>query len=74
MEFCPVQNSLCVQVLRSSILAALLRGTGAVGVRQTLRLGTWNGITELSQMAPPIFGWAAITVGISAHSSYGRPM
>ena len=35
MEFCHVQNSLCVQVLRSPILAALLHGTRAVGVSQT---------------------------------------
>jgi len=47
-EFCQVQNSLCVQVLRSPILAALLHGTGAVGVSQTLRRGTRNRITELS--------------------------
>ena len=31
-EFCQVQKSLCVQVLRSPILAALLHGTGVVGV------------------------------------------
>jgi len=55
-EFCHVQNSLCVQVLHSPILAALLHGTQAVGIRR-------NGITELSQRAPPIFGWAAITLG-----------
>jgi len=36
-EFCQVQNSLCVQVLRSPILAPLLHGTRVVGVRQTLR-------------------------------------
>jgi len=30
MEFCEVQNSLCVQVLRSPILAELLHGTQAV--------------------------------------------
>ena len=43
MEFCQVQNSLCVQVLHSSILAALLHGTRAVGVSQTLQCGrTWN--------------------------------
>jgi len=36
-EFCEVQNSLCVQVLRSPILAALLHGTRAVGISQTLR-------------------------------------
>jgi len=30
---------------------------------------TRNGIMELSQWAPPIFGWAAITLGIGPHSS-----
>ena len=69
-EVCPVQSSLYVQVLRSPILAALLHGTPAVGVSQPLRPGTRNGITELSQRAPPIFGWAAITLGIGPHSSY----
>ena len=39
---------LCVQVLRSPILAALMHGTPAVGVSQTLRCGTRNGITERS--------------------------
>ena len=47
-EFCQVQNSLCVQVLRSPALAALLHGTRAVGVSQTLWRGTKNSITELS--------------------------
>ena len=46
-EFCPVQNSLYVQVLRSLILTALLHGTPAAGVSQSLRRGTRNGITEL---------------------------
>jgi len=68
-ELCYVQNSLCVQVLRSCILAALLHGTPAAGLSQTLRRGTRNGITELSQWAPPIFRWAAITLGIGPHSS-----
>ena len=36
-EFCPLQNSLYVQVLRSLILAPLLHGTPAAGVSQTLR-------------------------------------
>jgi len=58
-----VQNSLCVQVLRSPILAALLRGTPAAGH------GARNGIMELSQRAPPIFGRAAIMLYISPHSS-----
>jgi len=37
---------------------------------QTSWHGTKNGITELSQTAPPIFGWAAITLGIGPHSSF----
>ena len=44
-EFCYVQNSLYVQVLICSILAALLHGTRVVGVSQTLRRGTRNRIT-----------------------------
>ena len=36
-EFCPLQNSLYVQVLRSLILAPLLHGTPAADVSQTLR-------------------------------------
>ena len=44
----------------------LLHDTPAAGVSQTAR----NGITELSQTAPPIFGWAAITLGIGQHSSW----
>jgi len=36
-EFCQEQNSLCVQVLRSPILAALLHGTRSVGGSETLR-------------------------------------
>ena len=37
MEFCQVQNSLCIQVLPSVMLAVLLHGTPAAGVSQTLR-------------------------------------
>ena len=48
----------------------LLHSTPAAGLSQTLRRGTRNGITELSQTAPPIFGWAAITLGIGPHSSF----
>ena len=36
-EFCHVQHSLCVQVLCSPILAALLHATLVVGVSQTLQ-------------------------------------
>ena len=67
-EFCPVQNSLYVQVLHSPILAALLHSTLAAGISQTASLYK-NGIRELSQRVPPIFGWAAITLGIGPHSS-----
>jgi len=37
MEFCQVQDSLCIQVFHSAVLAVLLHGTGAVGISQTLR-------------------------------------
>jgi len=64
-----VQTSFCVEVLHSPILASLLHGTRPVGISQTLWHGTRNGITELLKMAPPVFGWAAITLGIGPHSS-----
>ena len=67
-EFCHVQNSLCVQVLRSRILAVLLHGTPQPASAK-LRHGTRNRIMELLQRAPPIFGLAAITLGIGPHSS-----
>jgi len=50
-------------------LAALLRGTPAAGVSQTLRRGTRKRIMEISQTATPIFGWVAIVSGIGPHSS-----
>jgi len=59
-----------VQVLSSPTLAALIHGTPAAGVSQTLRRGTRNGITELLQRAPAIFGKAAITLGTGPRSSY----
>jgi len=37
------------------------------GRQPTLRRGIRNGITELSQRTPPIFGWAAITLDIGPH-------
>jgi len=40
------------------------------GAPAKLRHGTRNGITELSQRVPLIFGRAAITLGIGPHSSY----
>jgi len=68
-EFCQLQNSLYIQVLHSPVLAVWLHGTRATAVSQTLWRGMRNGITELSQRATPIFGWAAITLGIGPHSS-----
>ena len=41
-EFCQVQNSLCVQVLRCPILAAILCSTRAVGITQTLQHGVFT--------------------------------
>jgi len=52
-EFCQVQNSLCVQVLRSPILAALLHGTWAESVSQTLRHGIFT-----RQGGHPVRHWA----------------
>ena len=72
-EFCQLQNLLCDRVLRSPILATLLHGTPAAGVSQTLWRGKKNATTELSQRAPPISGWAAITLGIGPHSSFFFP-
>jgi len=42
---------------------SLLHGTRPAGVSQTLWRDTKNGVTELLQTAPPIFGRAAITLG-----------
>jgi len=60
VEFCQVQNSLCVQVLRSPILATLLRGTRAMGVGQSL--------LRLAAGAPYI-RQCGHHVGIGPHSS-----
>jgi len=65
--YCGCKIHFASQVLRSPILAALLYSTRAAGVRQNLRRATRNRITELSQRTPPIFGWAAITLGIGPH-------
>jgi len=71
-QFSQLQTSLCIQVFQSPILAALsvLHGTRAVGVSQSLWRGTRIGSMELSQMAAPIFGRAAITLSIDPHCSY----
>jgi len=68
-EFCHVQNSLCVPSLAFSYIGSVTVRHSSSGVSQTLWHGTRNGITELSQRAPHIFGWAAITLGIGPHST-----
>jgi len=67
-----LRPSLAFSYSIAPILAALglLHFTPAAGVSQTLRRGTRNGITELSQRAPPIFGRAAITFGNGPHSIF----
>jgi len=41
-----------------------------------LRHGVWASakLCGVEQSAPPIFGGAAIMLGVGSHSSYGRPM
>jgi len=76
-EFCQVQNSLCVQVLRSHVSAVLLHSTRAVRASKTLRRGARNGITELSPLVVFISGRYLYSEGghhvwpIGPHSSYG---
>jgi len=60
-EFCHIQSSLCVQILRSSILSGLLQGTRAAGVSQ---------ISAFSRGDAYIRYRAAITLGIDPHSSF----
>jgi len=55
--------------LAFSYIGSVIAQHSSTRVSQTLRHGTRNGIVELSQRAPPIFGWAAITLGIVPHSS-----
>jgi len=58
--------------LASSYIGSVTARHSTSGVSQTLRRGTKNGITELSQKAPPILGCAAITLGIGPHSSFSK--
>jgi len=70
-ELCQVQCSLCVQVLRSPVLAALLHGTGAGGVSQTLRHGARNEIMELSLLI--IFNRGRHLYSEGGHHVWHRP-
>ena len=63
-EFCQVQNSLHVQILRSP----LLHGTPAAGVSQTLRRGTRNGITDLSHIGRHLYSAGRPARWASAHT------
>ena len=45
--------------LAFSYIGSVTARHSSSGVSQTLRRGTSNGITELSQRAPPVFGWMA---------------
>jgi len=56
--------------LAFSYIGSVTARHSSSGVSQALRRGTKNGIAELSQRAPPIFGWAAITLSVGPHSSY----
>jgi len=56
-----VQYTLCVQVLRSFILAALLHGNRAAGVSQNLRHATRN---ETSGYATMVHGRDAIRIAV----------
>jgi len=69
VNFGPVAAEICWRVWGTPanffgfcILAALLHGTLVVGISRTL---------QLEQRAPPIFGRAAITLGIGLHYSLG---
>ena len=61
-EFCQVQNSLCVQVLRSPICCQ----------HYCTALEQWASakLYGIQQRAPLLFGRAAITLGIGPHSSF----
>jgi len=62
-DFCQVKNSLCIQVLRSP---------GLYWQRYCTALEQWASaeLCGVRQRAPPIFGRAAITLGIGSHSSF----
>ena len=70
-EFHHVQNSLCVQLFAFSYIGSVTSWHSSSGRQPNFAAlyHTGNGITELSQTAPFIFGWAAITLGIGPHSS-----
>ena len=62
-EVCHVQNSPCVQLLHSPILAALLHSTPAVGVSQTLQRTVTNWYYRTFADCTSYIAWAAIRLG-----------
>ena len=65
-EFCPLQNSLYLQVLHSLILAPLLHGTPAAGVSQTLWRLT-EGATYIRQGGHQVGHWPTFLVRYDLH-------
>jgi len=77
MIFCQVQNSLCVQVWHSPILATLLHGTGTVGIAKLCGMvqgmELWNlHSSSFSTEGTTYMPRASITLGIGPHSSYNN--
>jgi len=70
-EILPCASKSCVLLYWQRYCTALEQRPSAklCDVVQGMEWYTRNGITELSQRAPPIFSWAAITFGIGPHSS-----
>jgi len=68
----PGENSLCTQVLRSPVLAALQHGSGAaVGCGMVQGMELWNfRSASFSTEGTTYIPRAAITLGIGPHSSY----
>ena len=64
-----MQNSLCVQILRSPILAALLHGTRPVGVSQTLRRLTEGATYIRPWQRPLVQGIGNICILLADHSN-----
>jgi len=57
--------------LAFSYIASIITAWHSISGRQPNFVARYkNGITELSQRAPPIFGWAAIALGTGPYSSY----
>jgi len=65
-EFCQMQHSLCIQILRSPILAALLYATWAVDISKTLRRGIFT-----RQGGHPVRHWAVELSSLNMNHGLG---